>query len=393
MEIESKIKKDVQPPRISRWIFKRFLARYNQDTSLGDLEEEFFLNVDESGLYSARRWYRQQVLKSIPWCLNHAIRSHADMIVNYIKIALRNLKRYKIYSLINILGLAVGISACILIYLFVMDELSFDKFHAHGDRLFRVMRVDYQSETGERRGASPYLPPAMGPEMDLQLDEIESMSRTMWGHGVVRYQDKVFRENLYLVDAPFFTMFTFPFVFGHPEAAFAQENNIVLTRSTAVSYFGDEDPVGRVMYVSFGEEQIDFIVSGVTEDVPRHSSIQFKMVIPINHLARMDNNPVVLEDWHRWYFPFYVRLREGATVDRVEARLSGFADQFFSDTMDRVRQSGWVGERPFSFGLQSIEDVYIETRGLTPSLILSILNLHSISPLDGTKSPCFESPS
>ena len=107
------------------------------------------------------------------------------MFRNYIKIALRTIRQYKVYSFINILGLAVGTAACLIICLFVIDELSFDKFHKDGDRLFRVMKLDYD-ETGKVESRSQFLPPAMGPELARSFEEIHHMSRTMRAAGDVQ---------------------------------------------------------------------------------------------------------------------------------------------------------------------------------------------------------------
>jgi putative ABC transport system permease protein len=213
------------------------------------------------------------------------------MFKNYLKIALRNILRNKGHSFIKIFGLSIGIAACIMIYLFVVDEFSFDKFHENGDRLFRVVQITYDKDTGKETGFQEYMPTPVGPELKKSFSEIKHQTRYVTGSGVVRYKDKIFQENLSLADSPFFEMFTFPLVYGDPESALSDDHGMVLSRASAKKYFDEEDPRGETLTVAFGKVKKDFTVTGVAEDVPPNSSLQFDILIPFDNLPILFNNP------------------------------------------------------------------------------------------------------
>jgi putative ABC transport system permease protein len=366
---------DISIPRISGWLVRIFLSDYTGGPVLGDLDEEFFLIAEEEGPAAARRWYSRQVRKSLFPILIHWGYWKAAMLRSYMLTAWRNIKKNRVYSLINIAGLAMAIACCVLIYLFVADELSFDRFHENRDQLFRVVRVNYNNMTGRPDGTTPYLPTAMGPELEQYLDEITHMTRVISGSGVVRYRDRIFQETIQMADASFFSMFSFPLVSGHPGKILSGSGDIVLTRSCAERYFGSEDPTGRTLSITFGQKTGDFLVTGVAEDVPHNSSIQFQMVINIANLPVVNNNPGILRNWNRWYLPFFIRLREGASLERVRKGLDHFCRQNFADAIEKYKQiNSWTRESmPFSFDLQRADRVYLDTRGLTPSLLLLLV--------------------
>ncbi len=299
------------------------------------------------------------------------------MIKNYLIVAWRNIKRQKVYSFIKIFGLSIGIAACILIYLFVEDELSFDRFHENGDRLFQVLQIRYDKDTGEETGRQQYMPTPTGPALKQSLPGIKHQTRYTRGSGAVRYKENLFRENIQLADSPFFQMFTFPLIKGDPVTALLDEHSVVLTRSTAEKYFSDEDPLGQTLTIIYGQASKDYVVTGVAEDVPANSSLQFDILIHFNNLPTVLNNPNILNDWARWYCPLLVQLQPDVSVELVEQRLGQFCTQIFSP---RIQQNLNSGYDPFTFGLESFKDVYLDTRisgntGLSPSYILSAIAL------------------
>jgi len=364
--------KTIKIPKISKWLLTKIQSDYNHSPTLGDLEEEFFYICENESFTKAKRWYRKQLVKSLPSLLKHKSIWSSAMLTSNLKITYRNLKKQKMFSFINITGLALGVTVCLLIYLFVSDELSYDKFHKNRDHLFRVERIGFNNTTGEVENRMEYLPPAMGPELERFFDEIKYMSRHMWGTGTVRYQDKIFRETIDMVDAPFFQMFSFPLISGNPETVLKDDFSVVLTQTYAEKYFGSENPIGKMMTITFGQTSKDFIVTGVSKNPPSNSSLQFNMHANIKNLTLADNNPQVLADWKRWYFPFYVQLQEPVFPKHVEQKMPQFCTQFFADYIQRIKDRGdWTrSDLPFTFGFQSIKDIYLDSRGLMPSFIL-----------------------
>lgn len=295
------------------------------------------------------------------------------MLKNYVTVALRNIFRQKLFSGIKIFGLALGIAACLIIYLFVVDELSFDSFHENKDRLFRVVQSHYDKGTLKETGFQQYIPPPTGPELEKQAPEIEHQTRYTNGEGVVRYRDKLFRETLWLADAPFFLMFSFTLLQGEARAVLEDDHNVVLSRSCAQKYFGRENPTGETLSMTFGDESRDFIVTGIVEDTPLNSSLRFDILIHINNLPAVLNNPEILDDWDRWYCPLYVMLKPDISEEDFQARLDQFSRLTFSAA---IQEQSDEGADPFTFVLQRIDDIHLDSRfggsrGLTPSFLLS----------------------
>jgi len=299
------------------------------------------------------------------------------MLKNYLNVALRTIKRQKAFSFIKIFGLSVGIAVCILIYLFVVDELSTDKFHKNGEWLYRFVQVRYDKETEKQTGLQQFIPPAVGPELQRVIPEIQHQSRFVNGSCVVRYEDKIFRESVFMADSPFFEMFTFPLIYGDPKTALPNDQSIVLTQSFAQKYFGEKNPMGMSLTLTFGQERKDFFVTGVAEDVPNNSSIQFNLLIHFNNLPTVMNNPDILQNWERWYSPLFVQLDSESSVEVVEERLDQFCRQYFGFRIQEYIDSGYD---PFTFGLQPVKSMYLDTRifgnaGLAPSYLLSVIAL------------------
>jgi putative ABC transport system permease protein len=299
------------------------------------------------------------------------------MIQNYLKIAIRNLLRYKGHSFIKIFGLSIGIASCILIYLFVLDEFSFDKFHENGDQLYRVVQVKYDKDSGRETEREQFMPPPIGPELQKSFAEIKHQTRYVNGSGVVRYKEKIFNENLTLADSPFFEMFTFPLVYGDPKTALSDTHHVVVSQSCAKKYFGESDPIGRILTILFGQVSKDFTVTGVAEDVPFNSTLQFDILIHFNNLPAVMNDPTILENWDRWYCPFYVQIQSNVSTKQIEEKLDQFCKQYFSAQIQRHIGEGYD---PFTFGLQKVKDMHLDSRivgnrGLYPSYLLSAIAL------------------
>jgi len=222
------------------------------------------------------------------------------MFSHYMKIAVRHIFKYKGQSFIKIFGLSIGIAACIFISLFVEDELSFDKFHENGEHLYRFVQIQLDRESGKETELQPFIPAPVGQELVQSIPQVKFQTRYVNGSGVVRYKEKIFSETITLADSSFFEMFTFPLVIGEPSTALSDEHSIVLSRSYAEKYFGGENPLGKTLGITFGHTKKDFTVTGVSEDAPANSSIQFHILIHFRNLPVVSNNPRILNDWNRW---------------------------------------------------------------------------------------------
>jgi putative ABC transport system permease protein len=299
------------------------------------------------------------------------------MLSNYLKIAIRHIFRYKGQAFIKIFGLSIGIAACMFISLFVSDELSFDKFHENGGHLYRFVQIQFDRESGKETEIQPFIPVPVGPELLQSVPQVKFQTRYVNASGAVRYKEKIFRETLALADASFFEMFTFPFIAGDASTALPDEHSIVISRTYAEKYFGHDAPLGKTLTITFGQTKKDYVVTGIAEDVPPNSSIQFDILIPFPNLPNVLNNPHILNDWNRWYCPLFVQLQPNVTAEQVANRLNQFCQQHFGAMIQRVIDEG---HNPFTFGLQQVKDMHLDTRvsgtaGLSTSYFLSAIAL------------------
>ncbi len=241
------------------------------------------------------------------------------MFRNVLKIALRNILKQKGYSFINIFGLAVGITCCIIIMLFVFDELSYDKFYSNSERIYRlgVKTLLNNNLENTARSASP-----IGPALKSEFPEVEAMVRIrQYGFPVFYYKDKVFsEEHVFRVDSTFFDVFKLKFIKGNPQSALTKVGSIVLTQSMVKKYFGHEDPIGKVIN---SDKRTDFIVTGVVENVPPNSHFHFDFLEPLMGSRGVDNPVWVFNDFYT-----YIRLREGASISELEDKLLETAKKY-----------------------------------------------------------------
>ncbi|MEP6513337.1 MAG: ABC transporter permease, partial [Parafilimonas sp.] len=209
------------------------------------------------------------------------------MLKTYFKIAWRNVRKNKLYSFINILGFTVGITCCILIGLYITDELSYDKFHTNADR---IARITMEFGSGGVVNAAVQTGTKAGPQFKRTFPAVQDYVRTMKYARVVTYGDKQFNEKNFLyADASFFVIFSFPLIEGDAATALNTGDKIVITQSAAKKYFGSANPVGKILRTNSNK---DFIVSAVAADVPGNSQIQFDFIINFNNL-----DAAKTEDW------------------------------------------------------------------------------------------------
>jgi putative ABC transport system permease protein len=303
------------------------------------------------------------------------------MFRNYWTIAWRNTLKHKGYSVIKIFGLALGLACCLLAYLHIKSELSYDDFHRNGPLIFRVIRIGFNQEDYKVRYRDPSLSPLMESLLPSFFPEIQAQTRfAEFLSGIVTCEGRPFEEVLSMADASFFQIFSFPLLVGDPGTVLSTENDIVLTESCACKYFGQGSPIGRRITVTYGDVKKDFLVSGIAADPPRNSIFQFALILPINNLPVFLNRPGFFTEWSLgvWPIPVYVQLKPGVRGADLEKRFPAFTAQYFSQDIERQRvENGWSRpEVPFSFGLQNIRKVYLDSsvylgKGLSESLVLS----------------------
>ena len=240
------------------------------------------------------------------------------MIKNYFKIAFANLMRNKFYSLINIVGLAIGITACILIMLYVQSELSYDTFHKKADRIYRV---NLDAVINGDAFNSPVTCSPLAKAMQNEIPEVEEAVRLVNQQPVIRHNNDVFNENRwFFADANFFKIFSTSFIEGNPENALSQPNSVVLTETTAKRYFGEDNPIGQ--FITW-ENNGDYQVTGVIKDYPENSHIKPDFLASIKG-QDIDNN----FNWISNELYNYILVKDGYTKQDVDAKLEGLGEKY-----------------------------------------------------------------
>jgi putative ABC transport system permease protein len=239
------------------------------------------------------------------------------MLRNYLKVALRNIRRYKGYSSINIVGLAVGMACCILILLWVRDELSYDRFHRHGASIYRVLQdihLDQDVTWAITQGP-------LGPALKEDIPEIIDYTRSTAKRFRLKYKERSFDEIVEFADPSLFKIFDFSLAKGNPQKALSDPHSIVISADMAVKYFGNEEPLGKILNA---DDSYNFLVTGVLAKVPQHSHLQFDFIIPFVFGRELD---YTVDNWGNSQFTTYVMLKKGVSPARVEAKIARYLDQ------------------------------------------------------------------
>lgn len=268
------------------------------------------------------------------------------MLKNYFKIAVRNLIRKSGYSLINISGLAVGLSCCLLLALYITDERSYDRFHQQAKDIYRV-NVTY--EYGGSSAKMYNTPTALLPGILREFSEVKTGVRlfdvSIFSPVVVQYEQEKHQEKKFLyADSSFFDVFSFELIKGNPSTALAQPNAVVVTESVAKKYFGDADPMGKIVKINNAQ---DFQVTGVVEDLPHNSHFHFDFLASFASL-----NAAGSETWYSANYATYIVFENAANRQKLEKEISAFVA---GQLGEEFASSGYS----FSYDLMPITDIHL----------------------------------
>ena len=230
-------------------------------------------------------------------------------------ITLRNIRRNKISSFINIAGLAAGLASAALIFLWVRDERSVDGFHANGNEIHRVVQ---EVRFSGREMTVAVTPGALGPSLRMAVPEIVNTARLRRIEMNLEAGDRRFAETLGMADGSFLEMFSFPLIQGDPASVLAVPRSIVLSEDMARKYFPGEDPVGKILRA---EERFDFRVTGIMKNAPRNSILRHDFLVPFDFGRELD---LPVDQWDDSRFTTFVQLAKGAPPDDAAAKISGY---------------------------------------------------------------------
>lgn len=332
---------------------------------LGDLHEQFFQQLNELGEAKARRLYAWEVIRFCrPYILKRRLAPkpypaneypfisllNPDMIRNFLTITWRVLAQNKLQSFINIIGLAFGMTCFFLISLYLFDELTFDAFHTHSDRIYRITEQRTSPNGKQTKVASIAYNISDGAK--AKIPEVEQSTRvSMLGRTNVTnpQTNTTFYKDLWLADAGFTDVFSFPFIAGDPKTALKQPYTAVLTRQMAQQLFGQANPVGKILRTDAFETP--FRVTGVCEDVPKNSSVQFDILFSE---VTIESQPWFAEgarsDWTSNRFVTFMLLKEGSSPQTVSTKIRSLVAA-------NVKPGQDVGQ----FSLQPLRDIHFRS--------------------------------
>jgi len=242
---------------------------------------------------------------------------------SYVRISLRKIQRQKGYSFINIAGLAVGLACSILMMLWVWDELSFDRFHVNRNSLYRII-TELETETGTMLDART--PTPLGPAIAAEIPEVLDVSRYQgneW-YGISLGEKSFFDVIVGVGEPSFFKMFTFPLLKGNPDTALVEPRSIVVTESLARRFFGDEDPMGKILMLPAGYGD-PYTVTGLMRDTPENSHLNFDCMIPASNMHEYHH--VDFENWDSTFFYHYVQLIPQASPSEAAKKMTELVNE------------------------------------------------------------------
>ncbi|MFN7119163.1 MAG: ABC transporter permease [Saprospiraceae bacterium] len=280
------------------------------------------------------------------------------MLQNYFKIAFRNLLKHKGYSLINIIGLSVGMAICLLILLYIQHEISFDRFHANGDRIYRVA---LERKYPGRSTFYAIIPFSFGEAIKNEFPEVENFTRIIpqlgGGTPTIRVGDQVYEEpGILFTDSTFFEIFTFPLVEGDSKTALTKANSVVLTESTAKKYFGEQDAIGKLLQV--GDQS--WSVTGVCKDVPESSHIQFDILV-----SNTGTNFAQQPNYVNFSSCSYFLLKPGTNPEAFEAKLPKIVEKYTAGQIERETSISFAEYQKqgngYRYFVQPMQDIHLHS--------------------------------
>ncbi len=362
----------IPPPK---WA-DRFLEWYCRPELLeeiqGDAYELFNKRFKDNGLKAARRHFVWDVLRSfrLSTIKHFHIKISPDMLKSNFKIAWRNLSKQKMYSIIKIGGFAMGIAACLLIALFIKEEVSYDKYYTNADRIYRIIGVN---KAGEYAGKGVDFPAPFAKALRADFPEIELIGRinpnTLFtgGGNPVRRADEVqnrYEEGFTFADQEMLDILQIPMLYGDRTHALDEPNTIVISKSIADKYFPNENPVGKMLIANNNKDKL-VKIGGVMQDFPNNSHLQFDFLLT---LKGIDFYPGEQENWNASNYHTYVLLHPGTNVKKLESKMVAFIfDQYI---VPQFKKEGMSEEaiaesrKSISLELQPISDIHLHSSAI-----------------------------
>lgn len=268
------------------------------------------------------------------------------MLINHLKIAFRNLWKYKTYSAISVLGFALGLTCFLILLFYVKGEMSYDQFHDKKDRIYRVLRISTAEDQIYKVGVSagPFKPALENDYPGI----VKSVVRVRDTRALITYKDKNFlEEKFFMADPNFFEIFSFPLTQGEASQVLKDANSIVISEEMAEKYFGDEDAIGKTLEI---DQERSYLVTGIFNKKHLKSHLDFDFVASLRYLERYE----WFDDWFYNAFTVYVLLKDAQQITNLQAMMPAFSDKYLSEELELS------GSR-IDIKLQAMDEVYFES--------------------------------
>ncbi|MDW3192476.1 MAG: ABC transporter permease [Cytophagales bacterium] len=364
------MKKQEKIPTLVKWLFSKSIDQFMIEELLGDLQEMREDRTEERGKFIAGFMYWVDAFHLLTGFSTIRISKTQNrstlMFQSLFKIAWRNALRQKQFTVLNVLGLTLGIATTLFIGLYIDDELSYDTFHEKGDRIYRVNQPNIWGDWDERASNTG---PNVATALKTDIPEFEEVTRLLFlGHKTVKgvYHDRVFKESrIYAADENFFDVFTFPLLSGNPNTAFARPNTMVLTQETVARYFGDQmgpdEVVGKTISMKdYLGKWIDYEVVGVADEIPSRSHIQFDALISL----KSEHELMESSGW-KWIFTAfstYVLVNEHVDLVALTEKIQELPAKWAPPTTEKIFNQTFeefTKGYPWKLGLQPMREIYI----------------------------------
>jgi len=276
------------------------------------------------------------------------------MIKNYFKTAFRNLLRSKIYSFINIAGLSLGLACAMLIMLYVKDEVSYDRFHKNEKQIFRIDKQQTKEGGSVHNGSyTGYFP---GPRFAAKIPEIQNFIRFQPAQVDIKTGTDIQSEAVCLVDADFFSVFSFPLISGDAKSVLTQPNSIVITEEMAKKYFGNSNAVGKIISIKGDSIFNPHVVTGVAKNCPQNSSIKFQFLLPLKVSAKDESNN---GNWFNSFLTTFIVLSPDANLKSVQNKMDKVFKSDANEAISEIRNKFGIQDIGVSYVLEPLSSIHL----------------------------------
>ena len=353
---------------MANWLAARFIGDIYQEEFFGDLEEIYEERLQERGVFYAKLMYWVDALHLLKGFSTKSLlktqNNNTIMIRNMFKIAWRNALRQRQFTVLNILGLTLGITTCLFIGLYVHDELTYDTFHTKADRIYRINQPLIWSDWDQQFASTG---PNVAVALREDVSEFEAVTRIVnMFDQVIKYNNdqekpKSFREDrLYTVDGNFFDIFSFEFISGDPKTALIEPSSVVMTQATAQRYFGHEDALGKMLEIKTNGTWKTLTVTGVLTNVPHKSHLQFDILLSMSSYQEQ----LAKNDWlWTWTgFSTYGMVHEGTDIDALTEKIQAIPPKWAArTTKSSFNQTfeEYTAGRAWQLYLQPLNEIYL----------------------------------